>query len=61
VQYFEAYWLLHELVWSGARMRAGGIADDDIAHRWLLPETIDRGVAEFQTATGIRLEPLKSA
>jgi aminoglycoside phosphotransferase (APT) family kinase protein len=61
VAYYEAYWLLHELVWSGEQVRAGGVPDDAIEHRWLHPETIDLGVAAFEASTGIRLEPLRSA
>lgn len=59
VSYYEAYWLLHELVWSGERMRAGGVPDDAIEHRWLHQETIDRGVAAFEASTGVRLAPLR--
>lgn len=59
VRYYEAYWLLHELVWSGERMRAGGVPDDAIEHRWLHPETIDLGVAAFEASTGVRLAPLR--
>lgn len=59
VRYYEAWWLLHELVWSGERIRAGGVPDDAIEHRWLHAETIDRGVAAFEASTGVRLAPLR--
>jgi aminoglycoside phosphotransferase (APT) family kinase protein len=61
IRYYEAYWLLHELVWSGERLRAGALPDDAIEHRWLQAETIDRGVADFEALTGVRLEPLRPA
>ena len=41
VRYYEAYWLLHELVWSGERLRAGAVPDDAIEHRWLHAETLE--------------------
>lgn len=59
VRYYEAYWILHELVWSGERLRSGAVADDLIEHRWLHPATLDRGVASFEASTGVRLEPLR--
>jgi aminoglycoside phosphotransferase (APT) family kinase protein len=58
VQFYEAYWLLHELVWSGERQRAGAVPDEVIEHRWLHRETIARGVHQFEATTGVRLAPL---
>lgn len=57
VGYYEAYWLLHELLWCGERRRAGALPDDVIEHRWLHDETIECGLADFHALTGVRLAP----
>lgn len=59
LRYYDAYWLLYELSWSGARLRDGARFDGAIEHRWLHPETIDAGVAAFRERTGIELAPLR--
>lgn len=61
LRYYEAFWLVYELAWSGQRLRAGARASDAIEHRWLHPETLEHGVAEFRRHTGVTLAPLRPA
>ena len=57
--YYEAFWILHELAWSGSRLRAGAAPEAGAESRWLHDETIDVGVSGFRERTGITLEPLR--
>jgi aminoglycoside phosphotransferase (APT) family kinase protein len=56
--YFEAYWILAELAWSGSRLREGAVFSGAIEQRWLHPATIAAGVERFTRTTGVRLSPL---
>lgn len=55
--FYEAFWILNELVWSGERLAAGAVPDGAIEQRWLHAAAIDAGVARFAANTGVRLEP----
>jgi aminoglycoside phosphotransferase (APT) family kinase protein len=54
---YEAYWILHELVWSGRRFAEGMRFDGKIETRWLHPDAISAGVARFREITGVSLQP----
>jgi aminoglycoside phosphotransferase (APT) family kinase protein len=57
LRYYECHWILHELSWSGERLRAGAVPDDAIEHRWLHPGTIASGIDRFAETSGVRLTP----
>jgi len=55
LDYYEAYWILSEIVSGQARVQSGARFDGSLENRWLHPATIEVGKRDFQKLTGVTL------
>jgi len=55
-RYYEAYWLLNDLVWGQQGLLKGASFDGRLESRWLHPATIAAGITTFAALTGVTLQ-----
>jgi aminoglycoside phosphotransferase (APT) family kinase protein len=55
--YYQAYFLVAELAWSGLHLAQGRRFTGRIEERWLHPDAIALGVERFRHLTGTTLQP----
>jgi aminoglycoside phosphotransferase (APT) family kinase protein len=55
LDYYEAYWILSEIVVGQAHLQSGARFDGSLENRWLHPATIEVGMRDFKKLTGVTL------